>query len=158
MFHRSTIKLARGDSPRKFSIFFSEPTFPEIEIGEQRTTHDIEKVPFSFLVNFQIDPQTLNSIKSLSTDPTTFDQRQNSHRGNKKRPNNECLSFRGAGERGKEARPRIRDDEHFNMTESSYTLLLLLLLFIKSLIYPVLSCTPSSPPSRPSRTFTVLEE
>lgn len=156
MFHRSTIKLARGDSPRKFSIFFSKPTFPEIEIGEQRTSHDIEKVPFSSLVNFQIDPQTLNSIKSLSTDPTTFDQRQNSHHDNKKRPSNECLSFRGAGERGKEARPCIRDDEHFNMTESSYTLLLL--LFIKSLIYPVLSCTPSSPPSRPSRTFTVLEE
>lgn len=74
VFHRSTIKLARGDSPRKFSIFFSEPTFPEIEIGEQRTSHDIEKVPFSSLVNFQIDPQTLNSIKSLSTDPTTFDK------------------------------------------------------------------------------------
>lgn len=74
MFHRSTIKLARGDSPRKFSIFFSEPTFPEIEIGEQRTSHDTEKVPFSSLVNFQIDPQTLNSIKSLSTDPTTFDK------------------------------------------------------------------------------------
>lgn len=46
----------------------------------------------------------------------------------------------------REARPMyppIRDDEHFNMTESSYTPLLL--LFIKSLIYPLLSCTPLHP-------------
>lgn len=157
MFHRSTIKLARGDSPRKFSIFFSEPTFPEIEIGEQRTSHDTEKVPFSSLVNFQIDPQTLNSIKSLSTDPTTFDKIRIVAIRNVQTTSASRFEEQVKEARGPSAYPPIRDDEHFNMTESSYTLLLLL-LFIKSLIYPVLSCTPSSPPSRPSRTFTVLEE
>lgn len=52
-----TIKLARGDSPRKFSIFFSEPMFPEIEIGKGRKSrislsHCFDR--FFSLINFQI--------------------------------------------------------------------------------------------------------
>lgn len=52
-----TIKLARGDSPRKFSIFFSEPMFPEIEIGKGRKSRISLSHCFDWsfsLINFQI--------------------------------------------------------------------------------------------------------